>query len=237
MRLSASIMAHPARVDLVTELMTALGQHLPTAWDDEGPPSGNADRGWRTARQAWQLADPDADYHLVLQDDAWPCADLLAGLERALDLTAWHDVVVSPYLGKGGITPPRFNRMAADADRAGASWVVSAKLLWGVAICLPTRLIPDMIERADRMAGVTDDMRVAGWAQRRHIPIRYTWPSLVDHRSVESITKHRARERVAQRHHQGSALEIDWSGPVVQDPMFALLNRPRSGPRTHRQVT
>lgn len=225
-------MAHPDRQDLVDELRRELrfDRPVPIAWDREGPPSGDADRGWRTARQAWGKADPDADWHLVLQDDAWPSVDLLAGLERALAEVP-PDSVVSPYLGKGGITPPRFYRLAADAARQGASWVVSSKLLWGVAICLPTRLIPDMIERADRAAGVTDDMRIAGWAQKRHIPVRYTWPSLVDHRSVPSITKHHAKDRRAQLHHDGSALALNWTGPVVQDPMFELLRRPRSGPR------
>lgn len=232
-------MAHPDRGDLVDEMIGIIlggSRSVSIAWDLEGPPSGNVDRGWRTARQAWEMAPPDSDWHLVLQDDAWPCVDMLAGLEQALEHVP-GDAVVSPYLGKGGITPPRFHTMAAQAERTGASWITSAKLLWGVAICLPTRLIPGMIERADRSTGVTDDMRIAGWAQSRHIPVLYTWPSLVDHRDVPSITKHRAKERRAQRHHQGSALDLKWTGPTVQDPMFSLLNRPRSGPRTNRPVT
>lgn len=229
-------MAHPSRAKLVLEMLGELGREVPAYWDCEGPPSGNADRGWRTARRAWQLHDPDADWHLLLQDDAWPCADLLAGLERALEHVP-PEAVVSPYLGRGGITPPRFHTLAADAERARTPWIVSSKLLWGVSVCLPTGLISEMVERADRMTGVTDDMRIAGWAERRHIPVWYTWPSLVDHRQVESITKHRAKERVAQRHHRGSALEIDWSGPATLDPMYRLRNRGRSGPRINRKVT
>lgn len=236
MRLSASIQAHPDRIDLVRDLLARLNPPVAVGWDDEGPASGNPDRGWRTARRAWQLADPAADWHLVIQDDALPSVDLLAGLERALDHVP-PDAVVSPYLGKGGITPPRFNAMAEEADRVGASFVVSEKLLWGVAICVPTRLIDDLIESGDRSSGVTDDMRVAGWAQKRHIPIWYTWPSLVDHRQVPSITKHSARERRAQRHHDGSALDIDWTGPKIIDHMYRFGNRPRSGPRKNRQVT
>lgn len=236
MKLSASIQAHPNRADLVKDFTSTLDRPVPVAWDDEGPPSGNSERGWRTARRAWQLADPAADFHLVLQDDAVPCADLLAGLEQALEHVP-GDAVVSAYLGKGGAAPSRWGDMAAEADRQGASWVVSAKLMWGVAIVLPVRLIPEMIERADRRHAVTDDMRVAGWAEKRGSEVWYTWPSLVDHRAVPSITKHRAPGRVARRHHQGSALGLRWAGPVVRDPMLARLRGPRSGPRRDWQVT
>ena len=57
MRLSASIMAHPARSGEVAELVAALDRPVPVHWDDEGPPSGKADRVWRTARGAWLLAE------------------------------------------------------------------------------------------------------------------------------------------------------------------------------------
>lgn len=239
MKLSASIMAHPDRAPMVDQLRQALGlSHgvTPVAWDDEGPPSGNADRIWRTARKGWELADPAADWHLLIQDDALPCADLLAGLEQALDYVPL-DAVVSPYLGKGGAAPHRWHRMAAEADHRDASFVRSAKLMWGVAIVLPVALIPEMIERADVMAGVPDDMRVAGWCDRRRGEVWYTWPSLVDHQPVPSITKHRAKDRRAERHHVGSALSINWSGPVVRDPMLTRLRGPRSGPSRNRRVT
>lgn len=236
MILSASVMAHPDRAPLVEELLTALDRPVPVHWDPEGPPSGNSDRVWRVARGGWQLHDPAADWHVLIQDDALVCRDFLAGLERALEAIP-QDVVVSPYLGQGGATGQRWARVGAAADRQRASWVQSAKLGWGVAICLPTRLIPDMIERADRMTGVPDDMRVAGWSTRRRGQVWYTWPSLVDHRAVPSITKHRAADRRAVRHHLGSALDLDWSGPVTQDPMYTRLHGRRSAPRANRPVT
>jgi hypothetical protein len=229
-------MGHPDRADLVADLLTMLDRPVPVHWDDEGPPSGNSDRVWRTARGGWELADPDADWHVLIQDDAVPSPDFLAGLERALEYVP-QDAVVSPYLGKGGATGARWGDIGAEADRRGASWVLSSKLMWGVAICLPVRLIPEMIERANFMAGVPDDMRVAGWTQRRRGEVWYPWPSLVDHRPVPSITKHRAADRCAVRHHQGSALRIDWSGPVVRDPVYARTRGPRSGPSRNRKVT
>lgn len=236
MKLSASIMAHPDRSALVDELLATLDRDVPVHYDPEGKPSGNGDRVWRVARAAWQLYDPEADWHLLIQDDALASPDLLAGLERALEYVP-ADAVVSPYFGQGGAAGARWARVGSDAIARRASWVLSEKLMGGVAICLPTKLIPEMIERANSMAGVPDDMRVAGWAKRRHAEVWYTWPSLVDHRPVPSITKHRAADRRAVRHHQGSALELDWTGPVSRDPMYVRMRGQRSGPSANRKVT
>jgi hypothetical protein len=228
-RLSASIMAHPDREAEVGQLLAALDRPVPVHWDDEGKASGSGDRVWRTARGGWGLADPAADWHALIQDDAVPCADFLAGLERALAFVP-QDAVVSPYLGTGRNVPIRWEAMARAADTAGACWVRSTKLMWGVCIVVPTAAIPSMIDYADRRAGAPDDMRVAGWAEKTGRPVWYTWPSLVDHLPVPSLTKHRARERVARRHHEGSALEINWTGHAVTDPMLARRNPSRSGP-------
>lgn len=236
MKLSASIMAHPDRADLVTALQARLDRPVPVAWDDEGKASGNADRIWRTARRGWELADPAADWHLLIQDDALPAADLLAGLEEALVYVP-DGAIVSPYFGVGGAAGPRWAPIGAEANRRGASWVLSERLMGGVAIAVPLALLNGMIELADTMAGVPDDMRVAGWAKRRHIDVWYSWPSLVDHQAVPSITKHRAADRHAVRHHQGSALGLDWTGPVTRDPMYVRARGQRSGPSTNRKVT
>ena len=229
MKLSASIMAHPDRQAEVGRLLSALDRDVPVYWDDEGKASGNGDRVWRTARGGWSLADPAADWHALIQDDALPCADFLAGLELALEHVP-PDAVVSPYLGTGRNVPIRWEAMARAADSAGAPWVRSQKLMWGVCIVLPVKLIGEMITHSDKRAGVPDDMRVAGWAERTRREVWYTWPSLVDHRPVPSLTKHRAHDRVARRHHQGSALEINWTGHAVTDPMLARRNPDRSGP-------
>jgi hypothetical protein len=228
-KLSASIMAHPDRAAEVDALLAALDRPVPVAWDDEGKPSGSGDRVWRTARRGWELADPTADWHVLIQDDALPCADMLAGLERALAFVPQH-AVVSPYLGTGRNVPIRWEAMARAADTAGSHWVRSHKLMWGVCIALPVVAIGEMIAHADRKTGVPDDMRVAGWAEKSRREVWYPWPSLVDHLPVPSLTKHRAADRVARRHHGGSALEIDWSGHAVTDPMLARRCAQRSGP-------
>jgi hypothetical protein len=229
-------MAHPDRAEQVAELLDHLGRPVRVHYDTEGPASGNADRVWRTARGGWLMHDPDADYHLLLQDDAVVCQHLLTGLEVALEHVP-PGAVVSPYLGRGGATPHRWRTMAADANRLGASWVVSSKLMWGVGIALPVSRIAEMIDMVDRWVHVTDDMRVAGWAEKTRTEVWYTWPSLIDHRPVPSLTKHHAKERRAERHHMASALDLDWRGPVVRDPMLVRSRRHTSGPTANRKVT
>lgn len=235
MKLSASVMAHPDRQAEVDQLLAALDREVPIYWDEEGPPSGKADRVWRTARGAWNLADPAADWHALIQDDALVCPDFLTGLEHALAYVP-PDAVVSAYLGTGRTVPIRWEALARAADTARASWVRTQKLMWGVCIVLPVELIPEMIERADRRAGVPDDMRVAGWAEKTGREVWYSWPSLVDHRRVPSLTKHRASDRAARRWHTGSALDLSWSGAVVTDPMLARRRAERSGPTRLRSV-
>lgn len=234
MKLSASIMGHPDRAGSVNDLNDALGDWAPISWDQEGPPSGNADRVWRNARSAWLMHDPAADWHVLIQDDAVVCRDFLAGLEQALEHVPQSNAIVSPYLGTGGMVGQKWASLGGRADAAGASWVVAEKLMWGVCIAIPTRYIGEMIAFADRRVGVPDDMRVAGWVKRTSREVWYTWPSLVDHRQVPSLTKHNAKERRALRHHTESAMKIDWSGPTVIEPMLMRRKAARSGPTNRR---
>jgi hypothetical protein len=230
-------MAHPDRAAEVSELLAALDRPVPVHWDDEGPASGNADRVWRTARGAWSLFDPDADRHVLIQDDAIVCADYLAGLEQAL-VHVPPSAVVSPYLGQPGrVAPARWGVLQTSAERVGASWIRGERVMWGVSLVLPTNDIPAMIDWADRRAGVPDDMRVGGWAKRENREVWYPWPSLVDHRTIASLTKHNAAERVARRHHTGSALDLRWDGPVLSDPMLIRRRGSRSAPSVNRQVS
>jgi len=237
-KVSYSIMAHPDRADHVDALTAQLiGEGLPEvaiSWDREGPASGNHDRVWRNARAAWVMHEPDADWHVLIQDDAVLCKDFAAGMSEALRHVR-GPAVVSPYLGNGRMVPSRWERVATLADQREAVWIRTSKLMWGVTIAIPTLLISDMIKHADQRIGVPDDMRVAGWAERNGVDVWYTWPSLVDHRSVPSLTKHRAHDRFARLHHTESATLIDWSGPVVTDPLLELRRPRRSGPSQRRR--
>lgn len=215
MNISVSVMAHPDRRLRVNALHNALSiGPLNVAWDNEGPPSRDPERLWRTARAAWSLYDPHAAWHLLLQDDAIPVPGLMAALPEALKRVP-SPGVVSLYIGTTRPTPGVWTGLTRRADEQGASWIVGPMLMWGVALMLPTYLIPEMLLWGDRQRGIPDDMRVGRWARRRGLQAWFPWPSLVQHPPDESLVGHGAG-RVARRVLEGDARHVDWDGPVVR---------------------
>lgn len=215
MRVSVSIMAHPDRTIRAGTLREALGVGpVPTSWDSEGPPSRDPQRIWRNARAAWSMHDPDSDWHLLLQDDALPAPHLMEALPTILGHVQ-SPAVVSLYIGTGRPVPGVWGDLARRADAAGATWIVGPAVMWGVALALPTRLIPDMLKWADTRYGIPDDMRVGRWARRQGMEAWFPWPSLVDHPDRESLIKN-GDGRVARRFLGGDARAADYGGPVIR---------------------
>ena len=233
MRLSAAIMAHPARDAHVTELQAALDRPVPVAWDSNPVPSADPERRWATGRAAWEAHDPDADWHMVIQDDALVAPDLLAGLERALTELG-PEGLVSAYTGAGRAHQGAVKRALYHAGRLGHSWLSTWSLNWGVAIIAPTHTIGGMLEWCSARPGRNYDLRIGQYY--RDIQGWRTWhpyPSLVDHRDdVDSLIGHGAG-RIAHRMHSGSALDIDWSrhdGLSITVPASARRTHPDGAP-------
>lgn len=213
MKVSVSVMAHPDREHMVSALWKKLGRITPVAWDDEGEPSRDHDRVWRTARKAWMLHDPSADWHLLLQDDAVPADGLLEELPRALaHVPDW--CIVSLYAGSRRPMSMMWNQVATEADKVGASWVVGSRALWGVALAIPTGSILEMVSYGDKQRGIPDDMRVGKWGALRKLETWYTWPSLVNHPEGKSLVGH--GEGRTARAFRGDATGAQWNGPVVR---------------------
>lgn len=207
-------MAHPNRVEQVAHLDRRLGNPgLPVGWDDEGPPTRDPDRTWRTARKAWELRDEGADWHLLLQDDAIVNPDLLRVAACALRYVP-ENAVVSFYMGTRRPVPGVWHALAKKADEHGAAWIVGPLLMWGVALAVPTHRIPAMIAHADRQYQLADDQRVGRWARAEHLEPWYSWPSLVDHPPEGSLSGH-GEGRVARRFAERGTV-FDWGGPVVR---------------------
>jgi hypothetical protein len=213
MRISVSIMAHPDRRAQVAALRDQVGP-VPVAWDAEGPPSRDPERLWRTAREAWRLYDPAAAWHLLLQDDAVPAPGLLAALPGALAHVPCPSVV-SLYVGTGRPVPGVWHELARRGDEEGASWLVGPMVSWGVALLVPTHLIPELLIWGDRQRGIPDDLRVGRWAHHRKLEAWFPWPSLVNHPDGASLVGH-GGGRTARRFLEGDARAVDWGGPVVR---------------------
>lgn len=203
--------AHPSRQALVDALLDRLGlgaEHV--VWD-----RGND--SWATGARAWEAHDPDADWHLVIEDDAIVCRDLLVGLEQALDHVPTESVV-SLYLGNKTASREVANAAAA-ADSRICQWIRASTLVWGVAIAAPVVSIEPMLgwcHRQKRYPSRVYDTRIARYyAEVLNWPAYYTWPSLVDHGQEPSLLGHGpGRQAIAFIGATASAAAIDWSRPA-----------------------
>lgn len=217
MRLSCSIMAHYLRKNFVTELQNSLHREVPVAWDKHMKASKDPEQRWATGRDAWLLGvEADADWHLVLQDDALVVPDLLEGLEKGLEYVK-EDAVVQPHIGARKPCPGRVSRLIAKGDRNMASWLVTDFMMWGVGICVPTHSIVPMLEWCDKQRGRAYDRRIGNYYKNKaKWPTWYTWPSLIEHRTCQSLCGHGPNNRNAHRMFKGSALDFDFDGYVVR---------------------
>lgn len=205
-------MAHPVRANRAEKLAADLG--VPLIWDEH-------DDVIDTCMRALMSYDSAATHHLVLQDDAIVCGDLLAGLTLACEF-AGLDRPVVPYLGSYGYGLDELGKLAQRAGDAGAPWVQSSGPRWGVAVAHPVALLPEVIERYPSLTGKADDARISAIYRTMKVSCWYTVPSLVDHDDdLPSLTKpgwtgHHRRVAVRFLGTDRSALDIDWSGAVLR---------------------
>ncbi len=221
---SAAIMAHPKRTDFVPDLLQWLGDpDLPVVWDEQ-------DDRWDTGKRSMLAYDPGCTHHVVIQDDVLPCKDLLIALPKILARVP-ESAPLCGYVGTVRPNAEAVSRACRDADSLGASFITMHTLNWGPLIVVPTAAIPDMIDFSDRLVNIPNyDRRLSRyWELEAGIRVWYAWPSLVDHRDGPSLvpgrmgtyhrkaTSGRRGSRVAYRFlgMEASALECDWSGPVV----------------------
>lgn len=212
MKLSAAIMAHPVRAELAEQVQAALDRPTPIVYDEVPTPSKDPRQRWANGRRAWEAHDPTADWHMVIQDDALVCEDLLAGLEKALAVLG-RKGLVSAFTSHGKPEHTHVRRAWRTAVDKGHAWMCTKSLCWGVAIIAPVRTIPKMLDwcSAPGQQDLTYDMRI-GRYYRDKLGWRtwYTVPSLVDHRDGPSLVGHGEADRRANGFLQGSALDVLW---------------------------
>lgn len=178
--ISVSIMAHPLRRDYVQDIKNRIGLNCPVVMD-------NGEGIIKNCYNAWLQYDPSADYHIVLQDDAIPCEDFIAHVQAFLGRE--HEF---PKPGRAYIYNLYFGnkqnhrRIAVQGLKLG--YAIKEVCTWGVAICIPTYLIPEMLTYYKKLHGITqDDVRIAKWAKHAKIKTIYPLPSLVNHRIGPSL--------------------------------------------------
>lgn len=224
-------MAHPSRTEAVKDLGDRLDREVEVVWD----------RGlgeWDTASRAWLIGmQRVSDYHLVLQDDVLPARDLLGGVESILSkiggiennlmsLFFGSSLLVKDWeLGPGGtgelIETPRHKQVTRACDVAehiGASYIEMPGPIWGPAFLMRTVDIPEMLKWCEGKDEVYDT-RITLWCIETGRVCYQTYPSLVEHKDLESLVlPGRTHARVARKFLGAdvSALTFDPTGDVVR---------------------
>ena len=228
-RVSVAVMAHPRRAAVVPELVSRLGVGDDrVVWD-------RCNVEWDTGRRSLLAFDADATHHVVVQDDALVCADLVAGLEQALPHTP-AESIVSLYVGTRKPVVQTVQQAVNRANTAGAAWIVMDRLLWGVGLVIPTHAMAAMVDWCDQLQFPQYDRRIGEYfAKLLGWPVWHTWPTLVDHRTdTTSLLGHGRGRRSHNFAGEGrSALDVDWAAAVVD---IRQPSTPVSAPRVGRST-
>lgn len=244
--ISVAIMGHPTRQHLIDELVGSLDAEPVIVLDEKN-------NEWDTGRRAIEAFDPAARWHVVLQDDALVCRDLVAGLTRSplcdRPLRVAGTVIANEpplnaaiglYFGQAKPYNGRVARTARRADEVGASWITLPHLHWGVGVVLPVPLIEQILVLGDRTHVLEYDRRLSTVFRKLGMPVWYTWPSLVDHRDERSLLRHDTEEHRRAHRFEGtgwSALSTEWwGGPVLHMPSGNRQVTPRKVTRKRRMV-
>jgi hypothetical protein len=171
MKLSISVMAHSSRAKYFKELKERLGD-VPFSIDKAGAEIGV----WNNCKRAWQMHNRDAEFHVVIQDDAIVCKNFRA---RAEAILGSQEQAYNFYFGNRRV----YKKLADAGMKQGHLFTRWPN--WGVAICLPTKLIPDMIKFCDKLTTRHDDTRIGFFLKSKAIKIYFPMPSLIDHRTGE----------------------------------------------------
>jgi len=221
-RVSATIMSHPAREHLEERLREAIRWPITTIVDDGIGP-------WKTARAAWLTSHKNATHHVVFEDDAVPCHDLMCGMRVALE--AVPNQVVSFFSfrrwadGKSPISLAR---------KVGSSWGTCDIAATNVAIAMPTCWISEWLAfcaRHIKPECPVQSVRLDCWLAMTKRRCWFTVPSLVDHDDDGSLmwgkkfgeNKRRA-ELFIGRSVPGDI--IDWRNGSAKPPHCKVGERP-----------
>lgn len=202
-RLSAVVMAHPARLRRAEALRDRHPELNLSVVVDPAPDEGPSAR--RTARLAWQAVDSEATHHLVLQDDAVPCDGFLDHLLRAIAARP-HDAL--SLQTEWGSKTSYAVRLAA---LCGAAWAeVVDHYVPDIGIVLPAHLARGC-GTFSGYQGRHSDVAVRAYLSEVGANALVTVPNLVQHGQPASLCGHDWQgERPSTYVAPGEPGEIAW---------------------------
>jgi|HubBroStandDraft_1064217.scaffolds.fasta_scaffold05690_6 hypothetical protein len=219
--LSVSVMTHPARLGLATELASRLssaGTRLAVDPRPAGPRSAV-----RAAAVAWEQLAPRATHHLVLQDDVLPHADLLDAVTRAVrrrseagwtfysnwDSRAASVLRIAAMWGCASFEPPRDEYVST----------LGVVLPHAHAVAFAARL------RSASSTGAADDALLGQYARDTGLRVWQTIPNLIEHADGESLVGNNFEGRRRSAYYDALA-RFDQDGPALrieEVPYFPFL--------------
>lgn len=180
-RIAIGVVAHPQRAFRHDALCQTV---VPDVFNLDNFGMGCEENHIATLRK---LSALDADWYVVLEDDASPLPDFRRLVGEALMYAP--EQIVSLYLGTGnpsGVTQRNIRQAVMAAQSQNLAWIVADCLIPGVAYALRSDIIHDVIdgisERSEELP-----LRITRWAQENRASVCYTQPSLVDHEDSDPI--------------------------------------------------
>ncbi|WP_159795675.1 hypothetical protein [Puerhibacterium puerhi] len=203
--LSVVVMAHPRREAQAKELAWTVGADR-IVWDEGRGENDTGDR-------AWGAIDRRADWGLVLQDDAIAPMDLR--YRFADGIATAPRTCIGLYVGTSYPMPhSHIDSAVRAAETIGASWLETVSLLWGVGVAMPTEHVDPMLAFVEHSA-LPYDRRLGRYFRDAGLPIRYTFPSLVDHRDGPTLLNPADGPRVLPRKAHAYGVP-EWNERVVR---------------------
>lgn len=171
--------------------------------------SGNHYKTWT------YLAQSPTQWGVCIEDDAKPVEGFTHQLEQAL--TVAPTPIVSLYLGQGQPLQwqARIRQAIHAAEQDDACWIVGKRLLYGVAVCIRTDLIPSMLAGIETSTRPID-LAIRDWAVEAGHDICFPTPSLVDHADGPTlITDRTDTSRDMQRTAWRTGTRDRWTSKTV----------------------
>jgi hypothetical protein len=203
-KISWAIMAHEKRRDWVPGLLEQMPEGTQVIWD-------RVNDRHETGLRAIAAFDPEADYHVIVQDDAVLCEDFEEAVRLVLSRVD-EGAPVSLYLGSS-----RFYNTLLKIEKP--SYMVGDGPIWGVGIALPVPSIPDVMEYFEAATIENYDRRIMYYYQSVGVKCWYPVPSPVDHRTTDnpSLAGHSRLNRHAWRFAgPWSSTGVDWYGKILR---------------------
>lgn len=174
MKISVSVMAHEKRAHFFEYLKSKLGD-VPFSVDKDGPENIGI---WENCKRAWRMHDPNAEYHIVVQDDMILGRDFLKRAEALMT----QDYIYNFYMSKR----PKYKNIVEHAMRTKKGFIILPNLCheacWGMRVSR----IEDMIKFCDAL-GATNDRQINTYIRSHKLPVYFPIPSYASHRAEPSL--------------------------------------------------